>query len=317
VFDYRYHAVSLAAVLLALAVGVVIGVAIGDSNLVSSAKSGIVRDLSSEVGAAQRQTSQLRAQLAREEAFANDLYPIAVHGLLAGRSIGLVFFGSGSDAIDGFVRDAVAQAGGSLVTVVAVREPMDLPGLARAAAGTHFAALANAATASGGAGAAAPGSTGGTETGTRLLERFGALMGRQLVSGGQAVGRELVSRVRSQLLSAFDGTLGRLEGLVIVRAEPSGMSPEAAQSAESFESGLARGVTAAGVTAVGAELTSTEPSQVPWYQAHGVSSVDDIDVTAGRAALVYALNGSHGAYGVKPTANSLLPSAVSALSSHP
>src|SRR6202023_447588 len=76
VFDYRYHAVSLAAVLLALAVGIVIGVAIGDSNLVSSAKSGIVRDLSSEVGAAQRQTSQLRAQLAREEAVANDLYAI-------------------------------------------------------------------------------------------------------------------------------------------------------------------------------------------------------------------------------------------------
>ena len=63
-FDYRYHAISLAAVLLALAVGVVIGVAIGDSNLVSSAKSGIVRDLSAEVGAAQRQTGQLRAQLA-------------------------------------------------------------------------------------------------------------------------------------------------------------------------------------------------------------------------------------------------------------
>lgn len=313
-FDYRYHAVSLAAVLLALAVGIVIGVAIGDSNLVSSAKSGIVRDLSSEVGAAQRQTGQLRAQLASEEAFANDLYPIAVHGLLAGRSIGLVFFGNGSDTVNRSVRDAVAQAGGNLATVVAVREPMDLAGLARAAAGTRYAALASAATPSGGSGAAPPGSASSTESGSRLLERFGALMGRQLVSGGQAVGRELLSRARSQLLSAFDGGLGRLEGLVIVRAEPSGMSPEAAQAAAAFESGLARGVTVAGVTAVGAELTSTQPSQVQWYEGQGLSSVDDIDATAGRAALVYALNGSHGAYGVKPTANSLLPSAVSALS---
>ena len=100
-FDYRCHALSLAAVLLALAVGIVIGVAIGDSNLVSSAKSGIVRDLSAEVGAAQRQTGQLRAQLSAEEAFANDLYPIAVHGLLRGRSIGLLFLGNASDQIDG------------------------------------------------------------------------------------------------------------------------------------------------------------------------------------------------------------------------
>ena len=49
VFDYRYHALSLAAVLFALAVGVLIGVAIGDSNLVSSAKNGIVHNLESEV----------------------------------------------------------------------------------------------------------------------------------------------------------------------------------------------------------------------------------------------------------------------------
>ena len=62
-FDYRYHALSLAAVLLALAVGVVIGVAIGDSNLVSSAKNGIVHDLSSEVSGAQHQAGQLRARI--------------------------------------------------------------------------------------------------------------------------------------------------------------------------------------------------------------------------------------------------------------
>src|SRR5271167_109855 len=140
-FDYRYHALSLAAVLLALAVGVVIGVAIGDSNLVSSAKSGIVHDLSSEVSGAQREAGQLRAQLAGEEDFANDLYPIAVHGLLGGRDIGLVFLGGASNRVNGLVRNAVAQAGGSLMTVVAVHEPLNLAGLAAAAAGTHYAAL--------------------------------------------------------------------------------------------------------------------------------------------------------------------------------
>ena len=34
-------------------------------------------------------------------------------------------------------------------------------------------------------------------------------MGRQLVSGGQLVSRELLSRVRGRLLSAFDGQLGK------------------------------------------------------------------------------------------------------------
>jgi len=103
-FDYRYHALSLAAVLLALAVGVLIGVAIGDSNLVSSAKNGVVHDLRSEVSGANRQVAQLHSQLSTQEELGNDLYQIAVHGLLNGRRVGLVFLGSSSDKLDGLVR---------------------------------------------------------------------------------------------------------------------------------------------------------------------------------------------------------------------
>ena len=71
-----------------------------------------------------------------------------MHGLLNGRSIGLVFLGSSSDQINSLVRAAVTQAGGDLATVVAVREPLDLSGLGRAAEGTRYAALAGSASAS-------------------------------------------------------------------------------------------------------------------------------------------------------------------------
>jgi hypothetical protein len=356
-FDYRYHALSLAAVLLALAVGVVIGVAIGDSNLVSSAKSGIVHDLSSEVNGADREAAELRTQLADEQAFASDLYPIAVHGLLGGRDVGLVFLGASSNRVNGLVREAVTEAGGNLMTVVSVHEPLNLAGLANAAAGTRYAALdagqpppgeqagaqgANAVTSDGPTqGAREAGATGaeaiggggvhsggkapktsadsnsspaagptGAESPSQLVERFGALVGRQLVSGGQLVNRELLSRVRGSLLSAFDGRLGKLEGLVLVRADPTNMTPAEAQASVAFESGLLAGVAAGGVPAVGVELSSTEPSQVPWYESKNISSVDDLDATAGQAALVYALLGSRGAYGTKPTADSLLPGVV-------
>ena len=134
-FDYRYHALSLAAVLLALAVGVLIGVAIGDSNLVSSAKNGIVANLNSEVSGTRRQAEQLQDKLADEEAFANGLYPLAVHDLLSGRSVGLVFLGASSDRVDGLVRSAVTQAGGDLTVVAAVREPLGLSAIAQEAAG--------------------------------------------------------------------------------------------------------------------------------------------------------------------------------------
>src|SRR6266852_1723194 len=118
-FDYRYHALSLAAVLFALALGVLIGVAIGDSNLVSSAKSGIVHNLNSEVNDERARAGQLQERLAGEEHFANSLYPLAVHELLGGRSIGLVFLGASSDQVNTLVRTAVTEGGGNLATVVA------------------------------------------------------------------------------------------------------------------------------------------------------------------------------------------------------
>ena len=282
-FDYRYHALSLAAVLLALAVGVLIGVAIGDSNLVSSAKSGVVHDLRSEVSGANSQADRLRSQLASEERLGNDLYQIAVHGLLSGHHVGLVFLGSPSDQVDGSVRDAVTQAGGDLVTVITVREPLDLPGLAREAAGTPYAALA-----------AQP----------RLVTRFGIRIARQLVGSNHA----LLGKVQARLLSSFDGQLEGLDGLVVVRGEPEGMTPEQTKLAGEFEAGLVEGATSAGVITVGGELSSTNPSQVSWYKSRDISSVDDLDTPAGRAALVFTLTGAHGAYGEKPSADAgLLP----------
>jgi copper transport outer membrane protein MctB len=286
--DYRYHALSLAAVLFALALGVLIGVAIGDTNLVSSAKSGIVHDLNSEVGEARRQAGQLRGQLTEEEAVAGGLYPLAVHELLGARSIGLVFLGGSSDTANALVRAAVTQAGGDLATVVAVREPLDLAGIGRDAAGTRFASLSES---------------------PELVGSFGEIAGRQLVSGGRLVGKELLSRVRGSLLSAFDGQLSKLDGIVVMRADPSGMSAAQTEASAAFESGLLNGIAAGRATTVGVQLKDTEPSQIPWYKSRNISSVDDLDALAGQAALVYALAGHHGAFGSKSTADSLLPNA--------
>jgi hypothetical protein len=289
-FDYRYHALSLAAVLFALAVGVLIGVAIGDSNLVSSAQDGIVRNLRSEVRDSQRNLEQVDSRLSEQETLATDLWPFAVHEALSGRSIGLVFLGDSSDKIDALVRDGVREAGGNVKAVVAVREPLDTTGVAAQATGYRYTALA---------------------TDPSLVRQFGVRIGKQLVSGGQ-----LLERVHTRLLSSYDGELGKLEGLVVVRADPAGMSGQAAKGTAEFESGLIAGVASENVPTVGVELSSTEPSQVPWYKAENLASVDDLETTAGRAALAFALAGDHGAYGMKSTANALLPSDVSSSGQH-
>ncbi|HTC60961.1 MAG TPA: copper transporter [Solirubrobacteraceae bacterium] len=283
-FDYRYHALSLAAVLFALAVGILIGVAIGDSNLVSSAQNGIVKNLRAEVSDSQQDLEQVKAHLSEEETLTADLWPFAVHETLAGKNIGLLFLGDTSDQLDSLVRNAVSEAGGSVKAVVAVREPLDTAGIAAQATGYRYTALTSEPS---------------------LTKEFGIRIGRQLVSGGQ-----LLERVHTSLLSSYDGELGKLEGLVVVRSDPANMSEQDTKSTNEFNSGLIAGVAAAGVPVVGVELTSTEPSQIPWYKAEKLASVDDMDKIAGRTALAFALAGDHGAWGVKSTADALLPPVV-------
>ena len=95
--------------------------------------------------------------------------------------------------------------------------------------------------------------------------------------------------------------------------DPSGLATADQRTLTAFQAGLAAGLQDTGAPVVGAELTTTRPSQVPWYKAAGMSSVDDLDLLTGRTALALALAlaGDHGSFGVKRTAGSLLPQAVS------
>ena len=63
---------------------------------------------------------------------------------------------------------------------------------------------------------------------------------------------------------------------------------------------------------VGCETRDAVQSSVPIYLRDGVGSVDCIDQPLGALDLPFALNGDNSAYGIKPTADRLIPEALSA-----
>jgi copper transport outer membrane protein MctB len=67
------------------------------------------------------------------------------------------------------------------------------------------------------------------------------------------------------------------------------------------------GVTGAREPAVGIEASTAEPSSISFFQGNDLSSVDDVDATAGKVALVFAMLGAEGSFGVKGSADRLLP----------
>lgn len=282
-FDFRYHALSLAAVLIALTLGVLLGVAIGDAGLVSSAEQNLRAQLRSNLKRSQDQSARLESQLSLRAAYESNLYPQLVGGQLNGKRLGLLFVGQPTNAINGLVRSALDGSGGQLVLVGVVRDPPDLAALGQLAA---------------------PGRYGGLGSDPALLRPFAVRMGRQLALGGRLVGR-----LQGTLLSSYNGSLQPLDGVVLVRGRPT-LSAVDAKIADTFEQGLASGLTSSRVPVVGAETSATNPSNVPWYRSQNLASVDDLDDIAGRTALVFALAGAHGAFGMKSTAETLLPPAA-------
>jgi hypothetical protein len=285
-FDFRYHALSLAAVFVALVIGLLLGVAIGDAGLVSGAEENLRTNLRGDVREARAQASDLRDQLAQRQRYEEQTFGTLVGNRLENRRIALIFVGGRSDAVFRGVRDALEPSGGELSFVTTLRAPLDLGAIGKLAEGTRYENL-------------------GADP--DLIGALGKRMGRQLVTGGR-----LLRDLRPELLSSSNGELTPVEGVVIARAPAADeRQGSGAQFSKAFVDGLLQGFAEARAPVVGVEETATDPSQVGWYVDHHVASVDDVDQIPGRASLVFALAGeADGHYGEKPTADALLPDAL-------
>lgn len=279
-YSARYHATSLIAVFIALAVGILIGAEFGGDALTNTRKD-LERSLTGNLQDARARAEELNAALGRSNEFADRVYPVLVRNRLAGKRIGIVALGGLPGEVTSDIEDALGPTGGRLVGVGVVREPVDLSSLAGDLSKTRFADI---------------------RRNPDTLTAFGAGLGRQLVRGGT-----LLERVRSHVFSRASGNFGALDGVIVVREGPEDMGPVQRATAGRLESALMGGVTGTRTPAVGIETSTTEPSSVSFFQGNDLSSVDDVDATAGRLAMVFAMLGAEGSFGVKSSADRLLP----------
>ena len=279
-YSARYHATSLIAVFIALAVGILIGAEFGGDALTNTRKD-LEHSLTGNLQDARSRADQLSAELGRSNEFADRVYPVLVRNRLAGKRIGIVALGGLPSELSSDIEDALGTTGGRLVGVGVVREPVDLSSLAGDLAKTRFADI---------------------RRNPDTLTAFGIGLGRQLVRGGT-----LLERVRSHVFSRASGNFGALDGVIVVREEPEDMGPVQRATAGRLESALMSGVAGTRTPAVGVETSTTEPSSVSFFQGNDLSSVDDVDMTAGRLAMVFAMLGAEGSFGVKSSADRLLP----------
>jgi Copper transport outer membrane protein, MctB len=274
VLDFRYHALSLVAVFLALGLGIVLGATLGDS-VVSQANKDVRSSLRGDLLDALARARTATERLAQRDRFDTAAFPYIAGGKLRGQRVAIVSSGPLPQEVESSIRNAVKDGGGTVDSLSQFDARPDRTALGEKL-GRNFRPL-------------------GTDA--AQLRPLGRRLGKALVRGGR-----LARRLENGFPDSFKGDYRGADAVAFYRT-----NDERDNESKTFESALLEGLRGSGAPVVGVERTETDPSQIPSYVSAGLSSVDDVDIPPGRIALVLTLSGRRGDFGFKKTAEAPLP----------
>ena len=278
-FDLRYHVASLAAVFLALIIGILVGVGIASQTSVSESDRKLmeqrISDLQRDLEGARNQADLLRRQQDAGTGYIEGSYATVMNGRLRGTRVAFVFLGAVASGLRSAVDRTVEDASGPPITRSRAFElPVDPEAVLRAIP---------------------------ADSGSLSLDEIGRRLGRELVAGGDTPISDALETVIVQ--DRRGGSEREVDAVVVAQ------TAEITQPAtRRFVAGVYAGLSGSGVPIVGVERSDDQPSRIPLYKARGLSTVDSVDTPIGRVALAVLLaGGQEGHYGMKPTADAVLP----------
>src|SRR3954469_1149342 len=112
-YSARYHATSLVAVFLALAIGILIGAEFGGDALTNTRKD-LEKSLVGNLQDARSQADDLSGELGRSNEFGERLYPVLTSERLQGKRVAIIALGGLPGEVSAAVEEALAPTGAQL-----------------------------------------------------------------------------------------------------------------------------------------------------------------------------------------------------------
>jgi hypothetical protein len=290
-FGLRYHVASLAAVFVALAVGILLGVAVS-GKLTDVGEDAERQNLEEDVEELQQELEAARAQAdaatamgeGADELFAR-AYPTLMDRRLEGQDVAVVFLGPADGSVRAEVEGALADAGaGAPASVIALDVPVDGADLQASLEDDEL--LASYA------------DEGGD------FSDLGRELGRELVEAEET---PLWDALATRLVEERSGTISNpMDSVVVVLSwtpPEEGDDEAATEATASLTDGLVSGLDGTNVPVVGVAASGDPTDVIDFYSERGLSSVDNIDEAEGHLALALLLAGAEpGHYGLRETA---------------
>jgi hypothetical protein len=307
----RYHVISIGAVFLALALGVVLG-STTLSNSLLSGLSGQRNQLGQQVADLQQQRNALNAQLANDDRFATGIGPLTVRGALAGRTVALISTANASTADHDALVTLLGNAGAKVTSDVRLTDAFSDPNRADQ--------LRDLVTRMIPAGAQLPVAS---DAGTLAGGLFGdLLLLNKTTNNPQATSDEIAAALSGFAAGGFVAPVpqGQQEApaqLAIVLTgghQPNDSAGDRAALLARFATQVQRSGAGAVLAGEAGSADGSGPLGVVRADSSAasvLSTVDDVDTAAGRIVTVLALqeqlNGKAGSYGTAGNAHSPAP----------
>jgi hypothetical protein len=305
VINFRYHVVSLTAVFLALAIGLVVGTAALNGPVADSLRDQ-VSALSKDNSNFRDQANQYREELNRAQDFATEVAPALLNGKLTGRKLLLVGLPGSQDYVN-LVRSMLAIAGATITAKVTVQDKFFDP-----ANNTELLDLAEQGSQPTVSAEGLPLNSDGVETSSALLAL--ALQQRSPEVAAGDLTAVLTAYTKQGYIAVDKGAAGGAESTVIVAGLPAVDKDAAkkAQSAVTLATQFAKDkpLVVAG-NGVGDGNLVSEIRRDPTL-VRSISTVDNGSTTQGQVATALAVaervvQGKVGQYGLSAGATSLVP----------
>ncbi|NLN76637.1 MAG: copper transporter [Armatimonadetes bacterium] len=293
--DIRHHIYSLAAVFLALAIGMVIGTSFdSDPTTSASGRRTIqryetdMRKLKDEIIKATQTKEERTTALRQCQEYCRAIMPMAISGKLEWRNIALVQTGDYDD-LTGSVKQTLEMAGARITCVADINGDFDFSDDEKVSQ-----ALAT---------------TGLTATGNAKADRekLFRVLADTVSSGKRAY---MAANLEKAEVAVFTGACDQQAKMVVILG---GASSDERNLSLVVDSQLPAALQKFGVTVVGCETSSAVLSYVPGWHKAGIATVDNADNAIGQTCLVYALGGEMANFGTKETADRLIPKSLGSI----
>ncbi len=280
-FSHKYHIASLAAVFLALGLGMLIGIAMPFNNALTKQHQKLTASLEMQLIAQKQLNSRLTSQIKNMESeqkiqkeFEKLILPSLISGKLSGHRIAVIgTTGRPLEQVSQLLQSAGAE-------VCSITNFLNIKGLDSLKFSGKL-------------------SIDGNDKGP-LVKKIAGDVAKAILSGNNATSDILIKYG----IIHVSGNYGQpLDAVLVI----GGTNDKEMVNFTLLDYPIIEYFKVNDLDVYGAEESNAKYSYIKAYQKKRLSTVDNIDTIPGQVALVYAISGNPGQYGTKPTAKVFMP----------